>query len=51
MNEYIIKLKFTTPVHFGNGRLATSENFIYADTLFSAFYKEAIKINGEHYAE
>ncbi|MGN0536971.1 MAG: type III-A CRISPR-associated RAMP protein Csm4 [Acutalibacteraceae bacterium] len=51
MNEYVIKLSFKTPVHFGNGRLVSSENFMYADTLFSAFYKEAIKLNGVQYAE
>lgn len=51
MNEYIIKLSFKTPVHFGNGRLTSSENSICADTLFSAFYKEAIKIDGIQYAE
>lgn len=46
MKGYIFKLKFSTPVHFGNGRLGASENFICADTLFSALYKEAIKIYG-----
>lgn len=51
MKRYIFKLKFRTPVHFGNGRLGASENFIYADTLFSALYKEAIKMFGEEKAD
>lgn len=47
LNKYIFKLNFKTPVHFGSGRLGSSENFIFADTLFSALYKEAIKIYGD----
>ena len=48
INRYIFKLRFKTPVHFGNGRLGASENFLFADTLFSALYKEAINIFGEN---
>lgn len=46
MNYDIYKLNFTTPVHFGTGRLSSSINTIYADTLFSALCCEAIKLFG-----
>lgn len=47
MQYCVYKLRFKTPVHFGTGRLTQSQLTIYADTLFSAFCKEALKIYGE----
>lgn len=45
MMEYsIFKLRFKAPVHFGDGRLNRSVYTFFADTLFSAMYKEAIKL-------
>lgn len=46
MNYEIYKLSFTTPVHFGAGRLSGSVNTVYADTLFSALCCEAVKLLG-----
>lgn len=51
MDYNIYKLSFKTPVHFGKGRLSSSVYTIYADTLFSALYKEAILIYGEDKAK
>lgn len=51
MNYCIYKLKFKTPVHFGKGRLTNSAYTVYADTLFSALYKEAVLIYGEEKAK
>lgn len=51
MDYSIYKLSFKTPVHFGGGRLSGSNNTFFADTLFSAFYKEAIKLFGEDNAK
>lgn len=51
MEYSIYKLKFKTPVHFGKGRLNTSTYTVYADTLFSAIYKEAITLFGEKEAK
>lgn len=51
MNYNIYKLSFKTSVHFGKGRLSSSNYTIYADTLFSALYKEAILIYGENGAK
>lgn len=52
MMEYsIFKLSFNSPVHFGNGRLSKSVYTFCADTLFSAMYKEAIKLYGEKEAD
>lgn len=48
MDYHIYKLSFKTPVHFGNGRLSGTLNTIYADTLFSALCKEALKLYDEH---
>lgn len=43
MKYKLYKMKFTTPVHFGEGHLGGSaENFL-ADRLFSALYIEALK--------
>jgi len=36
MDYFVYKMYFSTPVHIGNGTLASSENTIMADTLFSA---------------
>lgn len=47
MQYTIFKLGFKAPVHFGSGTLSKSVNTIMADTLFSAMYKEAIKLYGE----
>lgn len=51
MDYTIFKLSFKTPVHFGNGRLGTTADTFFADTLFSALYKEAIKLYGNLEAE
>lgn len=42
MNTYFYRLTFKTPVHFGQGRLSGSGSGIFADTLFSALYIEAL---------
>lgn len=44
MNTYFYRLVFKTPVHFGQGRLSSTGATLFADTLFSALYKEAINI-------
>lgn len=41
----IYKLSFTTPVHFGDRRLSDNKTTITADTLFSALFIEALKLN------
>ncbi|NLK22607.1 MAG: type III-A CRISPR-associated RAMP protein Csm4 [Clostridiales bacterium] len=46
MNYYIYKLKFLTPVHFGDGILQSSTYTCHADTLFSAICQQYIKIYG-----
>ena len=51
MNYYIYRLKFKTPVHFGDGRLNGSIGVIYADTLFSALCCEAVAMYGKSGAE
>ncbi len=50
MKYLIFKLIFNTAVHFGNGRLDSTGMTFYADTLFSALFKEALEINGIDYA-
>lgn len=45
MNHKIYKLSFTTPVHFGTGVLNESAISFCADTLFSALYIEAMKLD------
>lgn len=40
-----IKLHFSQPVHFGKKRLGDSAFTIESDTLFSALYIEAVKLN------
>ena len=42
MNAFIVKLHFSSPVHFGNGRLSDSECTCAADTIFSALFFEAL---------
>lgn len=51
MYNKIYKLSFKTPVHFGTGRLSSSQNTIFSDTLFSAFCIEGLKLFGENGAE
>ena len=41
MKRSIIKLKFLTPVHFGNGNLSNGEYELKADTIFSALCIES----------
>ena len=47
MDYYIYKIKFLTPVHFGNGSLSSSTYTCHADTLFSAICQQYIRIYGE----
>ena len=42
MTATVVKLSFTSPVHFGNGRLSDAECACSADTLFSALFMEAM---------
>ncbi len=51
MKFSIYKLSFKTAVHFGNGRLTESGMTFYADTLFSALFKEALKLQGNDGAQ
>ena len=44
MDYKIYMLSFTTPVHFGTGVLSESSINFCADTLFSALYIEALKL-------
>ena len=43
MNYKLIKLQFTTAVHFGAGGLTTTSNTLMADTVFSAMCTEAAR--------
>ncbi len=45
MNTYFYKLKFNAPIHFGMTDLSSCSQTIYADTLFSALYIEALKLD------
>ena len=49
MRYDLLKLDFSTPVHFGSGRLDTAEMTFCADRLFSALCIEALKKGGEEY--
>lgn len=49
MRYDLLKLSFSTPVHFGSGRLDTAEMTFCADRLFSALCIEALKKGGEEY--
>lgn len=44
MEYAVYKLRFKTDVHFGNGALSGSNIAFLADTLFSAMYIEAMKL-------
>lgn len=43
MNYKILKLDFTTAVHFGSGGLEKTGNVLGADTIFSALFIESLK--------
>lgn len=45
MNTYFYKLKFNTPIHFGMTDLSSCSLTIFSDTLFSALYIEALKLD------
>lgn len=47
MKYKLCKMIFSTPVHFGEGRLGKTTNTFMADRLFSALYIEAIKCGAE----
>lgn len=47
MNYRIYKLQFKTGLHVGRGKLTDGAASFYADTLFSALCKEALKLGGE----
>ena len=51
MRYDLLKFEFSTPVHFGNGRLDTAEMIFCADRLFSALCIEALKKGGEEYLQ
>ena len=46
MKYKIYQLNFKTAVHFGNGRLSSTENTFYADRLFSALCIEVRRMKG-----
>lgn len=46
MNYRLYRLTFSTSVHFGSGRLGSSDNRFLADRLFSALCSEAVKNDG-----
>ena len=50
MNYKLLKLQFTTAVHFGTGGLTTTSNTLMADSLFSAMCTEAAR-SGEDPAD
>ena len=47
MNYKLLKLQFTTAVHFGTGGLTTTSNTLMADSLFSAMCTEAARAGGD----
>ena len=47
MEYKIVKLRFSTAVHFGDGGLETCRNTLYADTIFSALCVEASRLAKE----
>lgn len=49
MRYDLLRLEFSTAVHFGSGRLDTAEMTFGADRLFSAMCIEALKKGGEEY--
>lgn len=44
----MVKLHFNGPVHFGKGRIESVRNSFSADTFFSAFVQQVIKLEGGH---
>ncbi|MCM1578181.1 MAG: type III-A CRISPR-associated RAMP protein Csm4 [Ruminococcus sp.] len=46
MRYKIYRLKFSTAVHFGNGRLGNTDNVFLADRLFSAMCTESVRSQG-----
>ncbi len=46
MNYKIYKMQFSAPVHFGNGKLTSTNFIVHADTIFSALCIEAVKCGG-----
>lgn len=42
-------MQFSTPVHFGKGKLTGTDYIVHADTMFSALCIEAVKCGGEAY--
>lgn len=42
-------MQFSTPVHFGNGKLTGTDYIVHADTMFSALCMEAVKCGGVAY--
>lgn len=49
MNYKIYKMQFSTPVHFGNGKLTSTNYVVHADTMFSALCIEAVKCGKDVY--
>ena len=47
MDYRIVKMQFSTAVHFGDGGLGTCRNTLYADTIFSALCVEASRLAKE----
>ena len=43
MNYKILKLDFTTAIHFGSGGLEKTGNVLGADTIFSTLFIESLK--------
>lgn len=48
MKYKLYRLKFSTAVHFGSGRLGSTDNVFLADRLFSALCIETVKNHGSH---
>lgn len=48
MKYKLYRVKFSTAVHFGNGRLSSTDNVFLADRLFSALCIEAVKNHGSN---
>ena len=48
MNYTSYRLEFFNGVRFGHGKLDRTDISFHADTLFSALYQEALKLNKEN---
>ena len=48
MNYTSYRLEFFNGVRFGHGNLDSTDISFHADTLFSALYQEALKLNKEN---